>query len=99
MAETDIYTPPETEAYETALKWQAKAAMRGRPRLDGPIGVRIFVMLPVPKSWSKKDRDAALSGIIKPTSRPDWDNYAKAIDALNETVSPLTEVEKAAVGA
>lgn len=81
-----VYTPKETEAYEEALKWKGKAAMKGRKPLDGAIAVRIFVMLPVPKSWPIKKRDAALVGNIRPIGRPDWDNFAKAIDGLNQTV-------------
>jgi len=82
-----VYTPKETEVYETALKWRGKAAMRGRPMLEGPLAVRVFAMLPIPQSWSGKKRDAALAGIIKPTSRPDFDNYAKsAIDGLTDAI-------------
>lgn len=81
-----VYTPKETEAYEEALKWKGKAAMKGRKPLEGAVAVRIFVMLPVPKSWPIKKRDAALVGKIRPIGRPDWDNFAKAIDGLNQTV-------------
>lgn len=82
-----VYTPKETEAYEEALKWKGKAAMKGRKPLEGAVAVRIFAMLPIPKSWPASKRDAALAGIVRPISRPDWDNYGKiASDALNETV-------------
>ena len=82
-----VYTPKETEVYEEALKWRGKAAMRGRSPLDGPLAVRIFVMLGVPKSWPVRKRDAALTGQIWPAGRPDWDNYAKALcDSLNGTI-------------
>jgi Holliday junction resolvase RusA-like endonuclease len=37
----------------------------------------------VPESWSKRDKAAALDGTIRPTGRPDWDNYGKITDALN----------------
>lgn len=81
------YTPKETEQYETAIRWKAKAAMKGRKPLEGPLAVRIFVMLPVPKSWSNKQRDAALTGMTRPISRGDFDNYAKAVcDSLNKIV-------------
>jgi Holliday junction resolvase RusA-like endonuclease len=39
--------------------------------------------LPVPKSWSQKKQAAALCGSLLPTSKPDGDNYAKMLDALN----------------
>jgi Holliday junction resolvase RusA-like endonuclease len=38
----------------------------------------------VPASWSGKRQAAALAGYIRPTSRPDTDNYVKAaLDAIN----------------
>ena len=51
-------------------------------KVTGPL--EITVDLPVPASWSGKRRDAALRGDIRPTSRPDTDNYVKAaLDAIN----------------
>ena len=81
-----VYSPKETKSYEDALKWMAKAAMRGRPLLEGPLAVRVFAMMPVPASWSNKARDAALSGLTFPAKKPDADNILKMLDALNETV-------------
>src|SRR5262249_43732765 len=47
----------------------------------------ITVDLPVPASWSGRRRDAALRGEVRPTSRPDTDNYIKAaLDAINAIV-------------
>jgi Holliday junction resolvase RusA-like endonuclease len=40
----------------------------------------------VPQSWSAKKRAAALAGAIRPAKRPDLDNIAKMLDALNEVV-------------
>jgi Holliday junction resolvase RusA-like endonuclease len=41
----------------------------------------------VPRSWPAKKRDAALTGVVRPTGRPDWDNLAKSgLDALNGIV-------------
>jgi hypothetical protein len=41
----------------------------------------------VPASWSGKRQAAALAGYIRPTSRPDTDNYVKAaLDAINGIV-------------
>ena len=38
----------------------------------------------MPKSFSRKKRGDALDGILKPTTRPDADNYAKAaLDGCN----------------
>jgi Holliday junction resolvase RusA-like endonuclease len=47
----------------------------------------IVIDLPVPASWSGKRRDGALRGDVRPTTRPDADNYVKAaLDAINEIV-------------
>ena len=81
-----FYTDSETEAYETALKWRAKAAMRSTPPFEGPLAVRIFAMMPIPASWSKRDRAAALNGTLYPMTSPDGDNIAKVLDALNKVV-------------
>lgn len=82
-----VYTPAETRAYEDALKLAAKVAMRGRNALlQGPLGVLITATMSVPRSWPNRRRDAALAGTIRPTGKPDFDNLAKTIDALNEVV-------------
>jgi Holliday junction resolvase RusA-like endonuclease len=81
------YTPAQTVSIETALKWKGKAAMRGRPLLEGPLAVRLFAMMPVPQSWPNKRRDAALTGLIFHTSTPDGDNIFKLVaDGLNGAV-------------
>jgi len=41
----------------------------------------------VPASWSKRKTADAITGGIRPTSRPDTDNYIKsALDAINSIV-------------
>jgi Holliday junction resolvase RusA-like endonuclease len=58
--------------------------MNGRVPIAVPVRAEITVDLPVPVSWSAKRQDAALRGKIRPTSRPDADNYVKsAMDAIN----------------
>lgn len=81
-----LYTPAETRAYEKALGMAAKVAMRGRPLLAGPLRLTVTAFMPVPASWSRKKRDAALSGVIRPTVKPDWDNIGKMTDALKDVV-------------
>ena len=78
-----VYTPAETKAYETALQWRARAAMKGRDPMVGPVAIRVFAMIPIPVSWSASKRNVALH----PATRPDWDNYAKSCcDAMNGIV-------------
>lgn len=78
-----IYTDNKTVDYEKALKAAGIKAMGSRPVELGPLSVVILAYLPVPKSWSKKDRAAALAGDIMPTGKPDFDNITKMLDGLN----------------
>lgn len=77
------YTPKETETEEGAIRHLASLAMAGRPPLDGPLIIQMCAFVPVPASWPVKKREMALAGLLYPTSKPDWDNYAKMQDALN----------------
>jgi Holliday junction resolvase RusA-like endonuclease len=82
-----LYTPASTRKYEAHGRLAAQQAMDGRPPIAVPVRAEITVDLPVPLSWSGKRRDAALRGEIRPTSRPDIDNYAKAsLDAISTIV-------------
>lgn len=81
------YTPAKTVNYEIVVKEYAKIAMNGRPPLTGPIKLSCCFHLPIPKSWSKAKKADALAGKLLPISRPDIDNYIKAVlDAANEIV-------------
>jgi len=81
------FTPDRSAEYEARVAWCAKAAMRGRPHLSGPLTARIHVELPVPRTWPKWKRDQALSRQLLPISTADLDNYVKAtLDALNGVV-------------
>lgn len=77
------YTPKKTVNAENDLKAQA---LKFRPKslIMGPIEIDIGVYRSMPKSLSKNKRQLALDKLLRPISRPDWDNYAKLVcDALN----------------
>jgi Holliday junction resolvase RusA-like endonuclease len=81
------YTPAATRKYEAHGRLAAQHAMDGQPPISVPVRAEIVIDLPVPASWSAKRRDAALLGNIRPTTRPDCDNYVKAaLDAINNIV-------------
>jgi Holliday junction resolvase RusA-like endonuclease len=81
------YTPAATRKYEAHGRLAAQQAMNGRPPITVPVRAEIAIDLPVPASWSVKRRDAALAVDIRPTSRPDADNYIKAaLDSINAIV-------------
>jgi Holliday junction resolvase RusA-like endonuclease len=81
-----VYTPEKTRDYEAALRYAAMQAMVGKQPLTGALTLDMLVFRPIPASWSKKRQDAARSGAERPTSKPDFDNYAKTVDALNLVV-------------
>lgn len=82
-----MYTTAKTRSYEDDIKSYATKAMRGRESFDGPLTVTIDATFPVPASWSNAKWGRAVTGIIRPTGKPDFDNLAKAItDACNKIV-------------
>lgn len=80
------YTPERTVNYESRLALAAQQVMNGRPLLEGPLIVIVEAYMPVAVSKPKKWQAAALSGQIRPTKKPDWDNFGKILDALNLVV-------------
>jgi Holliday junction resolvase RusA-like endonuclease len=80
------FTPERTVAYEGKVAAAAQAAMEGRPPVGGPVVVHLEVRLPVPTSWSVKKTMAAELDHLRPTGKPDLDNYLKTLDALNQIV-------------
>lgn len=80
------YTPKKTSDYETIVRAAAQSAMTREP-LETPTAVYLYFRLPIPKSYSKKRVAACLTGLERPTKKPDIDNLAKSVlDGLNGTV-------------
>lgn len=78
------FTPAKTKKYEERVATAGKIAMAGRPLFEGPLYVKVYAYLPIPKSWPKYKQEMARSGQLLPASKPDFDNFAKtACDALN----------------
>ena len=73
------YTPKKSADWEREIQRQVDC-----PLTEGPIMLTVVCRVPIPQSWSGKRKADAEAGLIWPTSRPDVDNYAKAVmDALN----------------
>lgn len=76
-------TPEQTKDYESLIRWSYKAA-GGKYLGEKLISVDIQAFYPIPKSFSKKKRQAAEFEEMRPTTKPDCDNVIKAVlDALN----------------
>jgi Holliday junction resolvase RusA-like endonuclease len=69
------YTPTATRRYEAHRRLVAQLAMHGRPPISVAVKLTTVVELPIPTSWSGKRRAAAIAGDIRPTTRPDIDNF------------------------
>jgi Holliday junction resolvase RusA-like endonuclease len=54
---------------------------RERPRapITGAVALTVRAYMPIPKSWPRWKREAAIDGQVLPTSRPDLDNLIKQI--------------------
>lgn len=77
------HTPTKTLNYERVVKMYA---LQQKPKdiLVDAIEVSVCIHRVPPKSWSKVRQEKAIAGEIKPVTKPDVDNYAKAVlDALN----------------
>ena len=77
------YTPKKTLEAEQFVQLIAQTQI-GSKRLSGALVVELLAVSPVPASWTKKKQAAALTGEIRPASKPDFDNILKLYcDALN----------------
>lgn len=80
-------TPPDTVAWQNDVRAAARAAMDGFPPMTGPVWVTMDFRLPIPASWSKTKKQAAVARLILPTQTPDLDNLEKSVaDAMKDIV-------------
>lgn len=79
------YTPKKTANYENLVKVEYERQCGSYRFDDGEyIDLRVYAYYGIPKSVSKKTRQAMLDGKIRPTKKPDFDNIGKIIaDSLN----------------
>lgn len=74
------YTPPKTVEYENLVRMSF--IQSGGKKMEGNITAQIFAIFPIPKSVSKKKREAMMHAPYD--KKPDCDNIAKIVlDALN----------------
>lgn len=82
-------TPKKTREYENVIKVFAQKemkALKSKP-LQCAVVVMIDAYRSIPKSFTKKKRAEIEAGTLRPTTKPDADNIAKAVlDALNGVV-------------
>lgn len=82
-----VWTDKKTVKYEDALKKVALEQMAGRAPKDCAMTIQVEAGMPIPISWSRKKREAAIDGTLPCITKPDFDNIMKIIgDGLNKVV-------------
>ena len=83
-----FFDRPNTAEYKHRIQAAAFEALHGRwPRWSGPINLAVVEYREIPISWSFKKRNAALTGTLRPISRPDIKNIIWLCeDSLNKLV-------------
>lgn len=81
-----MYTPADTAQYEKLIQVLYRQAYGAEMFPKGvPLDIRIKAFYQVPASDSLSIRAQKLSGKIRQTIKPDWDNIGKIVaDALNK---------------
>ena len=86
------YTDKEVKGYANWVRLCFERAYPEHPPsvfFEKSLKVHIQAFFEIPKSYSKKKRELALAGKIRPTVKPDTDNISKNIkDALNGIAYP-----------
>lgn len=78
-----LYDPAKVRNYKSELALRTSLRYNSKP-LTGPLDVRLKFYRHIQQSISKKERVLRLSGVHRPTVKPDTDNYIKStLDALN----------------
>lgn len=84
---TMSFTPAKSASFEQLV---ALTASQYRPRgglLEKPLAVSIEIFRNIPKSFSKKKKEAAETKKLLPITKPDIDNFVKSIfDPLNGVI-------------
>lgn len=83
------YDPPQSAKYKNTIQKELQPLIADKDfnPFDGPCSLNLHIYRSIPKSFGRKKQFAAANGEIRPTTRPDTDNYVKGIlDALNGIV-------------
>lgn len=79
-----MYKVAKDITYREKLYWEAKQLNIVPADRSIQLCVDLKVFRAIPKSLSKIKRESAIKGRIRPTTKPDIDNYVKQVfDALN----------------
>jgi len=79
------YTPDKTREWEKSILGQALNSRPPAP-LNGEIWLGVKIYRQIPKSFSRRKREMAERGEIRPITRPDLANYIKSVEDAIEGV-------------
>lgn len=78
------YTPEATREYEKEVRLTFMSCYPKGIALEDPVRAEVVAFFAIPKSYSKKKKQACLNNEIPVQNKPDCDNIAKIIlDSLN----------------
>lgn len=81
-----MYDPKKSSDFKDYVRLAASQHAPGK-LLEGPLVLQLRIYKPIPKSFSKKKTAQAEAGQLRPTNKPDVDNYVKGIkDALKGVI-------------
>lgn len=81
-----MYDPKKSSDFKDYVRLVASQYAPGK-LLEGPLVLQLRIYKPIPKSFSKKKTVQAEAGQLRPTNKPDVDNYVKGIkDALKGVI-------------
>jgi Holliday junction resolvase RusA-like endonuclease len=81
-----VYDPKKSRDFKRDIKRVAQDYVPEQ-LITGPIVLEVKVFRSIPKSFSKKKREKALAGIVRPTTKPDLKNYIAGVeDALEKVI-------------
>jgi Holliday junction resolvase RusA-like endonuclease len=96
-----VWTPAKTKAHEDLIALQArsaKARSATRHEFGGAVMVTVHYHMPMPRSWSKKRKEA--QRFAHHIQKPDLDNLVKTVlDALNKAAIWQDDAQVASVTA
>ena len=81
-----MYDPKKSSEYKNYIRLVA-SQHAPKELLDGPLQLDVKIYKPTLKSFSKKKKEMAEQGVLRPTTKPDVDNYIKSVfDGLNKVI-------------
>lgn len=86
------YDPKGSKDYKTLIRNEIQPLFYQRPRFQPipkgcAVSLTLFIYRPMLKGFTPRKQEQAEAGILRPTQKPDTDNYLKGVlDALNTVI-------------